>query len=91
MWDKIIELAISDGIWTLLFCVLLIYELKDSRTREKKYQETITSLSQDLGYLKDLDEEVAEVNGAVRKYMENSAREESLCQDKVNCAAKEVV
>ncbi len=41
MWDNILELAISDGLWALLFCVLLIYQLKDSKVREVKYQDTI--------------------------------------------------
>ena len=77
MWDKILELAIGDGLWALLFCVLLIYELKDSRAREVKYQDTITSLAKDLEYIKDIDEEIKEIdvdiekmNIAVREYIE---------------------
>ena len=56
MWEKVVELAMSDGLWALLFCVLLIFELKDSRAREKKYQNTITNLSQDLGYMNTMNE-----------------------------------
>ena len=76
MWDKILELAIGDGLWALLFCVLLIYELKDSRARESKYQETITSLTKDLEYMKDIDEDIENMNNAVREYMESIAKEE---------------
>ena len=43
MWEKIFTMAISNGIFACLFVALLVYELKDSRTREKKYQKTITS------------------------------------------------
>ncbi len=56
MWDQILQLAIGDGLWALLFCVLLIYELKDSRAREIKYQNTISSLAKDLEYMKEIDE-----------------------------------
>ncbi len=83
MWDKILELAIGDGLWALLFCVLLIYELKDSRARETKYQSTISSLAKDLEYIKDIDEEIREIdadieqmNEAVREYMESVVKEE---------------
>ncbi len=83
MWDKILELAIGDGLWALLFCVLLIYELKDSRARETKYQSTISSLAKDLEYIKDIDEEIREIdadieqmNEAVREYMESTVNEE---------------
>ena len=77
MWDKILELAIGDGLWALLFCVLLIYELKDSRARENKYQETINSLTKDLEYMRDIDEEIEDMNNAVREYMENLTKEET--------------
>ena len=81
MWDKILELAIGDGLWALLFCVLLIYEVKDSRVRETKYQDTITSLAKDLEYIKDIDEEIKEIdadieqmNNAVMEYIENERK-----------------
>ncbi|MDE6275278.1 MAG: hypothetical protein K2M75_01930 [Clostridia bacterium] len=82
MWDKILELAIGDGLWALLFCILLIYELKDSRARESKYQETITSLTKDLEYMKDIDENIENMNNAVREYMEDVAKEERLEQQR---------
>lgn len=75
MWDQILQLAIGDGLWALLFCVLLIYELKDSRARETKYQNTISTLAKDLEYMKDIDEEIEDMNNAVREYMESVAKE----------------
>lgn len=71
MWEKILELAIGDGLWALLFCTLLVYQLKDSRAREVKYQATISSLSQDLGYLKELDESIEDIDKTLRGYVES--------------------
>lgn len=48
MIEEIIRLAISNGLWAALFCLLFIYQLKDSSSREKKYVATIDSLSQGL-------------------------------------------
>ena len=72
MWEKVVELAMSDGLWALLFCVLLIFELKDSRAREKKYQNTITNLSQDLGYMNTMNESIDDIRGKMREYMERN-------------------
>ncbi|MDE6757669.1 MAG: hypothetical protein K2J89_00155 [Clostridia bacterium] len=72
MWDKVVELAMSDGLWALLFCVLLIFELKDSRAREKKYQNTISSLSQDLGYMNTMSGNIEKIRKQMREYMEKN-------------------
>ncbi|MDE6604418.1 MAG: hypothetical protein K2K85_00150 [Clostridia bacterium] len=96
MWDQILQLAIGDGLWALLFCVLLIYELKDSRVRETKYQNTISSLAKDLEYMKDMDEEIEDMNNAVREYMESvvkdSIESKSICnQSPVTSNAEEII
>ena len=75
MWEKVVELAMSDGLWALLFCVLLIYELKDSRAREIKYQNTISSLAKDLEYMKEIDEGMEDMNNAIREYIESVEKE----------------
>ena len=72
MWDKVVELAMSDGLWALLFCVLLIFELKDSRAREKKYQNTISSLSQDLGYMNTMSSSIDKIHKQMREYMDKN-------------------
>lgn len=61
MWEEILNLALSNGIWSALFVGLFIYQLKDSTKREKKYQDTIQELSCHLGIVKDIKEEVREV------------------------------
>lgn len=52
MFDKILELIISQGVWTLLSFVLIFYILKAQEKRdlkqderESKYQEIISNLS----------------------------------------------
>ncbi len=61
MWEKIFNLAISNGIWAVLFLALLVFQLKDSRTREQKYQKTIENLSTSLEVVKDVKEDVSEI------------------------------
>lgn len=58
MWEKIFNLAISNGIWAVLFLVLLFYQLKDSKTRESKYQKTIESLGKSLEIINEVKEDV---------------------------------
>jgi len=48
MWEEILHAVVSSGVWAVLFCGLLIYQLKDGRKREEQYQETIGRLSKGL-------------------------------------------
>lgn len=70
MWDKIVNLAIDDGIWALLFCFLLIFELKDSRAREQKYQKTISELSQDLAYMNTMNKNIDKIHQEMRSILD---------------------
>jgi flagellar capping protein FliD len=65
MWEEIFNLALSNGIWSAMFLGLLIYQLKDSNKREKKYQETISKLNEHLGAVSEIKEEVKEIRQAV--------------------------
>lgn len=65
MWEEIFNLALSNGIWSAMFLGLLIYQLKDSNRREKKYQETISKLNEHLGAVSEIKEEVKEIRQAV--------------------------
>ncbi len=58
MWDEIINLAISNGIFAVMFLGLLMYELKDSSKREKKYQETLDKLSNGLNHLCNVEDDL---------------------------------
>ncbi len=48
-----------------MFLGLLVFQLKDSSKREKKYQETISRLNEHLGAVSDIKEEVKEIRQAV--------------------------
>ena len=65
MWEKALELAVNNGIWAVLFLCLLVYQLKDSKTREKKYQETIHELNKNLGVVYDIKEDVSLIKSSI--------------------------
>ena len=61
MWEEVFSVAISNGLFASLFVALLIYELKDSRTREKKYQKTIDTLSARLVCVESIKQDVDDI------------------------------
>lgn len=61
MWDEVIRLVIGNGIWAVLFVVLFIYQLKDSRKREGKYVTMIDRLSLGLGAMGDIKADTKEI------------------------------
>ena len=67
MWEELIKLAVSNGIWAVLFVALLLYQLKDSATREVKYQETIASLTDKLNIVEDIRGDIADIKKSINK------------------------
>ena len=61
MWEDILNIIISNGIFAVLFCLLLFYQLKDSKAREEKYQKTIEKLANHLDIVEDIKDELVEV------------------------------
>lgn len=61
MWNEIFKVAVSNGIFALLFVALLVYQLKDSAKRENKYQDTIQRLSKHIGVIEDIKHDVDEI------------------------------
>lgn len=58
----------------LLFCVLFIYVLYDSRRRERKYQETIQEnqniikdLSEKFGIVDNIQKDVSEIKAELKR------------------------
>jgi hypothetical protein len=74
IWEQIVNLAISNGLFAVLFLGLLIYQLKDSRSREKRYQDTISKLGDALDTLKAVKEDVEDIKERlnVHEYKEKS-------------------
>jgi hypothetical protein len=54
IWEETIGMAVSNGIFAVLFVALLLHILKDGKARESKYQETIKQLSSALLTVKDV-------------------------------------
>lgn len=74
MEEKIIELASSQGIWTVLTIILVFYILKNQEKRdlrqedrESKYQEIIASLTDKLSLVEDVKQDVEEIKDYVYK------------------------
>ena len=67
MWEKIFNIAISNGIWAVLFLVLLFFQLKDSKEREIKYQKTIENLGKSLDIINEVKEDVAVIKEEISK------------------------
>lgn len=61
MWKEIFNLAINNGLWAVLFLALLVYQLRDSRNREIKYQKTIENLGKSFEMLKEVKDDVVEI------------------------------
>lgn len=55
---EIFQIIAANGVFAVLFSCLLIYELRDSRSREKKYQDTIGQLADRLRVVNEIKEEV---------------------------------
>ena len=44
MWQEILQLAVKNGLWAVLFSALLIFVLKDSKKREGEYQQNLNEV-----------------------------------------------
>lgn len=61
MMENLFEMIASNGVWAVLFFFLLMLEIKDSRQREAKYQETVSSLTESLHVIDKIDEGVDDI------------------------------
>lgn len=63
--EQIVSLAVSNGLFAVLFVFLLFYQLKDSSKREEKYQKTIETLSKHLDTLEIVDKNIEDIKNVV--------------------------
>ena len=89
MWEDILNIVISNGIFATLFVGLLLYLLKDSSKREDKYTNTINSLNENLNNALDIGEKVDEVKTGVLDIKEELG-ENSQEIGKVSSIAKDI-
>lgn len=59
--SEILKLAMSQGIFAVLFVVLLFYVLRENAKREDKYQQTIDKLAGALDTVDDIKEDVGKI------------------------------
>ena len=67
IWQEIVSMIISNGIFATLFVTLFFYQLKDSKSREEKYQNTISDLSRHLDVVEKIKEDVEELKQIANK------------------------
>lgn len=60
------NVAISNGIFAVMFVALLVYVLKDSRKREGKYQNIIDVLSSKLNTVDEIKQDVTEIKQCLK-------------------------
>ncbi len=66
MWEQIWETAINSGLWAMLFVALFAIQIKDSKTRETKYQNLINSLADKLEIVELIKEDIDEIKQIIK-------------------------
>ena len=65
MWEQIFETAAQSGIWAILFVALFCFQIKDSKTREEKYQSTIDALAEKLKMIAEVKAVVEDIKDKI--------------------------
>lgn len=72
MFDELVKVAATQGIWAILSCVLIVYILKAQETRdlkqeerEKNYQEIIKELTNKLDLLDSINSTISEIRNKI--------------------------
>lgn len=63
--DEIVSLVVANGIFAVLFCGLLVFELRDSRSREGRYVSIIRTLNERLKTVDDIKDDTEKILAAV--------------------------
>lgn len=71
--DEIISLVVANGLFAVLFCGLLVYELRDSRNRERRYDRTIRALTDKLDVIKSVKSDAVRIRSDVADLAEDVA------------------
>ncbi|KNF06946.1 protein of unknown function DUF2762 [Gottschalkia purinilytica] len=61
MEQEIIKIALSQGLWAVLFVFMLFYVLRENSKREANYQDIIKELSEKFNIVEDVKEDVREI------------------------------
>lgn len=74
IWNEIISIVVSNGVFAILFVWLFLYQLKDSQKREVKYQQTIEQLTSHLKTLEEVKQDLTDI----KEYLKNGEEYEEL-------------
>lgn len=66
IWNDIISIIVSNGVFAILFVWLFFFQLKDSKRREEKYQQTIETLTNHFQVLEDVRDDLNEIKEVLR-------------------------
>lgn len=66
VWNDILSVVVSNGIFATLFVFLFFYQLKDSSKREKAYQKTISDLTEHLETIEEVKQEVKDLQELIK-------------------------
>lgn len=67
METKVIEGAFAQGLWAVLFCVLLFYVLRTSGEREKRLIDCVDKLSSQCEIIKVIKDDMTNVKDGVTR------------------------
>lgn len=71
--EQLISMVVANGLWAALFCILLAFEIRDSRRRESKYTATISSLSARLDIVNAVKSDTEEIKADAKTIMSDTA------------------
>ncbi len=83
--EQLVSMIVANGLWAALFCILLAFEIKDSRRREGRYTATIGSLSERLGAVNAVKRDTAELLESVGAVKSDTAAIRASVSEKI-CA-----
>ena len=63
--DELMRLAAGQGLGYALFVFLLIYVLKITGERERRYQDLLDALGEKFGVVEDIKEDVKEIKNKI--------------------------
>lgn len=67
MESEIIKVALSQGLWAVLFIWLLFYVLKENSKREGELRNIIDKLTDKFNILENVQTDVEEIKELIRK------------------------
>lgn len=67
METALLDSAIKNGLFAIMFVFLFIYMLKENKEREQKYISTIDKLSDKIGIVEEIREDIIEIKSDIEQ------------------------